>query len=78
MQNTPIILIATKIDLRDDPTQDIVTTGEGKKMRDKIKAAKYLECSAKNMEGLTEIFIEAVRSAVQKKSYKRTVTCNLL
>lgn len=78
MPDTPIVLVATKIDLREDPTQDVIATAEGKKMRDKIKAAKYIECSAKNMQGLTEVITEAVRSAVHKSSSKRGVTCSLI
>lgn len=79
MENTPIILVATKIDLREDPTQEtIISTAEGKKMRDKIKAAKYMECSAKNMQGLDEIFHEAVRCSMNKKHSRRQVNCSLL
>lgn len=73
--DTPVILIATKTDIRNDPTEDTITTAEGKKMRDKIKAIKYFECSAKTGVGLDEIFVEAVRSSVNKHHKKRVVHC---
>lgn len=73
-----MISVATKTDLREDPTQDAITTAEGKKMRDKIKAAKYVECSAKTGENLDTIFEEAVRCAVNTKIHKKVPICNLL
>lgn len=78
MPSVPIVLVATKTDLRNDPTIDVISTSEGKRMKDKIKAARYMECSAKNMEGLSEIFIEAVKCSVQGYKSKRQVTCCLL
>lgn len=78
MHDTPVVLVATKIDLRDDPTIDTISTNEGRKMRDKIKAARYMECSAKRMQGLDEIFVEAIRSATNKKGSKQKTECCLL
>lgn len=70
-----LCFVATKTDIRNDPTEDTITTAEGKKMRDKIKAIKYFECSAKTGVGLDEIFVEAVRSSVNKHHKKRVVHC---
>ena len=53
---TPFILVGTQIDLRDDPdtlrklektNQKALTTKQGEKLAQEIKAVKYLECSAK-------------------------------
>uniref|UniRef100_A0A1B6DFV4 Ras-like GTP-binding protein RhoL n=1 Tax=Clastoptera arizonana TaxID=38151 RepID=A0A1B6DFV4_9HEMI len=83
--NVPIVLVATKTDLRDEDTNGskednsndsnrLITPSEGKKLKRRIKAAKFMECSALKNEGLNEIIIEAVRSAV-RKSLKKRRTC---
>ncbi|KAK9512918.1 hypothetical protein O3M35_001229 [Rhynocoris fuscipes] len=72
--NVPIILVATKTDLRETQA-DTLTPIDGKKMRRKIRAVKYVECSALKGEGLREIFIEAVRACLKKTRYKKTRTC---
>lgn len=56
---------ATKTDLRNEDG-DTISPSEGRKLRKKIKATRVMECSAKNGEGLSEIFVEAVKSAVNK------------
>uniref|UniRef100_A0A1B6M150 Ras-like GTP-binding protein RhoL n=1 Tax=Graphocephala atropunctata TaxID=36148 RepID=A0A1B6M150_9HEMI len=70
--NIPIVLVATKTDLRNEDGETI-STAEGKKLKRKIKASRLMECSAKNGEGLDEIFIEAVRSVVNKTKRKQCV-----
>lgn len=86
----PIILVATKTDLRaksktdiidsnqNEPTEDkkvserstkkvhFVTPKQGKKMRRKIHADKFIECSALQKENLDVIFVAAVKSALKK------------
>ncbi|KAG2378012.1 hypothetical protein C9374_008634 [Naegleria lovaniensis] len=63
--DTPIVLVGTKIDLRDDPelrkklSQKATapyTEKEGEQMKVEIGAAFYRECSAKTMQGLAEVF----------------------
>jgi len=68
MPHTPIILVATKIDLRSDPSQETVTEKEGRKLKRKIKAENYIECSAKDRINLIETFEAAVRGSVKKKA----------
>ncbi|KAG1681652.1 Rho-related protein racG [Nymphon striatum] len=52
----PIVLVGTKIDLRDDPEYTTsVTKKMGQKLASKIKGTKYVECSALTKEGLTEV-----------------------
>ncbi|XP_043276610.1 ras-like GTP-binding protein RhoL [Venturia canescens] len=74
--NVPIVLVGTKGDLRSDESVDVITMRDCKKMRDKIRASKYVECSAMKQEGLEEVFVEAIR-AVLKKPSSRKLCCIL-
>jgi len=63
----PHILVGTKMDLRDSETADPhtteyepITAKEGQEMADQIKAAKFLEVSAKTRKGLDKVFEVAV------------------
>ena len=69
--DTPIILVATKIDLKDNQDtlrqlkamrQEPVTYVEGIIMQRKIGAVKYLECSAKTAVGLKPVVYEIIRA----------------
>jgi Ras family len=75
------MISATKVDLRSDPTQGtdaaVVSVQEGKKLRQKIKAANIVECSAKSGENLTLVYETAVRAATKSKPNKQS-TCALL
>ncbi|KAI8883178.1 GTP-binding protein rhoA [Backusella circina FSU 941] len=75
-QGLPILLVACKKDLRNDPlkieelrktSQRPVTTDEGAGVAQKIGAYKYLECSAKTGEGVREVFESATRAALMSK-----------
>jgi len=80
--NVPIILVGTKIDLREEKEvqdqlkskdQSVITTEKGIDKAHEIGAKKYLECSAKTQKGLKIVFEEAVRAlnsanAKEKKS----------
>lgn len=68
----------TKVDLRQEQNLEHVTEQEGKKLKRKIKATAYVECSAKEMFNLETIFITAVRAAVRKTHTKRVHQCVLL
>ncbi|TGZ64213.1 hypothetical protein CRM22_006494 [Opisthorchis felineus] len=72
---TPVILVGLKKDLRADPTlvrtlrqrrQQPVKTEAGRAMAKDIKAACYLECSAKYHDGVTEVFEAAARVTLRK------------
>mmetsp|Transcript_13017 Transcript_13017/g.22246 ORF Transcript_13017/g.22246 Transcript_13017/m.22246 type:complete len:220 (+) Transcript_13017:166-825(+) len=67
---TPIILVGTKLDLREKESavatlkesgQEPVTPEQGQGVASEIGATKYLECSALTQEGLSEVFEEAIR-----------------
>lgn len=80
---TPIILVGTKLDLRDHPDTIAslkennlkpVATAEGEKLAKEIGAAKYLECSAKNQDNLPTVFEEAVKAVFNDQKDKTTTT----
>jgi len=84
--DVPYILVGTKLDLRDDPAtleklrasgQSVVTTQKGEELAKKIKAVKYLECSAKTEANLKNVFDDAVKSVLYSKKKKKQ-GCSLL
>uniref|UniRef100_A0A1W7RAX1 Ras-related C3 botulinum toxin substrate 1 n=1 Tax=Hadrurus spadix TaxID=141984 RepID=A0A1W7RAX1_9SCOR len=76
----PYILVGTKIDLRQDgDSSAFVSKAMGRKMASKVKATKYVECSAKSQENVREAFEEAVRAVLNPKpSITRSLNCCLL
>ncbi|KAI9332016.1 GTP-binding protein rho1 [Zopfochytrium polystomum] len=90
---TPIILVGCKKDLRSDPAtiaelarsrQHPVTFEEGAGMAQKIGAFRYVECSAKYNDGVSDVFEFATRAAMLTHSKpevaraKKTNKCQLL
>ncbi|XP_038598781.1 ras-related C3 botulinum toxin substrate 3 isoform X3 [Tachyglossus aculeatus] len=85
--NTPIILVGTKLDLRDDKDAierlrdkklAPITYPQGLAMAREIGSVKYLECSALTQRGLKTVFDEAIRAVlcpppVKKPGKKCTV-----
>ncbi|KAL9642884.1 hypothetical protein ABK040_010580 [Willaertia magna] len=66
---TPIVLVGTKKDLRDDPEfikqlqereQRPVSTKEGEQMMGEVGASDFGECSARTQEGLREVFNKCI------------------
>ncbi|KAG2383456.1 hypothetical protein C9374_004127 [Naegleria lovaniensis] len=55
---TPVILVALKCDLRNDPRKghECITDEQAKKVQERIGAVCYRECSAKQHKGIEEIF----------------------
>ncbi|XP_013193157.1 ras-like GTP-binding protein RhoL [Amyelois transitella] len=64
--SVPIVLVATKIDLR-GTDKALITTQEGKKLKRKIRAVQLVECSALERVNIDLVFEEAVRAALKKK-----------
>lgn len=71
--NTPIILVGTKLDLRDDKdTNDKlrakrmspISYPQGLQMAKEINAVRCLECSALTQKGLKNVFDEAIRAVL--------------
>jgi len=71
--NVPIIVVGTKIDLREDPktieelqkqNRKPITYELGVKLANEIKAIKYFECSALSRKGLKNVFDTALTSIV--------------
>jgi len=89
--NTPIIVVGTKIDLRDDPEAmdklasknlKVVTSEQGDELAQNWRASnvvKYMECSALTQVGLKDIFDEAIRSVItpapKKQKAKKGSNC---
>uniref|UniRef100_A0A6B2LPJ9 Uncharacterized protein n=1 Tax=Arcella intermedia TaxID=1963864 RepID=A0A6B2LPJ9_9EUKA len=90
--NTPIILVGTKVDLREDAEtiqkltsmkQSPISFEQGAQMALKISAVKYMECSALTQTGLKAVFDEAIRAVLgtqqnTNKEKKRSGGCQLL
>ena len=69
----PIILVGTKLDLREDPNtaealrqkkMEPVSYEQALTVAKEIKAQKYLECSALTQRNLKSVFDEAIRCAM--------------
>ncbi|RXN23606.1 ras-related C3 botulinum toxin substrate 1 [Labeo rohita] len=78
--DTPIILVGTKLDLRDDKDtieelkknkQTPIIYRQGRAVAKEIGAVKYLECSASTQIGLKMVFDEAVRMALNSPLVKK-------
>ncbi|PVU91112.1 hypothetical protein BB561_004565 [Smittium simulii] len=76
----PIILVGCKKDLRRDPrvVEELrqngahpVSSEEAMAVATKIGAYQYLECSAKDNDGVREVFETATRAALQTKTKKK-------
>jgi small GTP-binding protein len=74
-KNVPIILVGTKLDLREDEEeiknllkkeQNPISKDEGIKLAEEIGAVVYMECSAKTQKGLKELFNQVVKLVIEK------------
>ena len=79
--HTPVVLVATKIDLRDDREtvdmmrekgQSLQTFQQGDELARQIGAAEYRECSALSNEGVKEVFEEAIKTVLQNTHVEKT------
>eukprot|EP00466_Bigelowiella_natans_P008668 jgi/Bigna1/56396/estExt_Genewise1Plus.C_980019 len=83
---TPIILVGTKSDLREDQGMlqklgskgiNMVSPDQAELRAKEIGAVKYLECSALTQDGLKTVFDEAIRAALTPKK-KPKKACTLI
>ena len=87
----PIILVGTKIDIRDDAEQmkrlqekniTPIEEAKGHALCEKIGAIKYIECSALTQHNLKFVFEEAVRAVLNRAANttndKKKKGCSLL
>ncbi|PVV00033.1 hypothetical protein BB559_000174 [Furculomyces boomerangus] len=77
----PIILVALKTDLRNDPqtisslqrlNQSPTTTEQGRAVANRIGARLYLECSSKLKTGVVEVFDHAARISLNRATNENT------
>ncbi|GAA5822051.1 hypothetical protein JCM11251_004840 [Rhodosporidiobolus azoricus] len=87
--NIPIILVGTKLDLRDDREtidklrerrMSPIAYQQAAAMSREIGAVRYLECSALTQKGLKNVFDEAIRAVLapppkERKKSKGCVVC---
>ncbi|KAI4879739.1 hypothetical protein NFI96_023399 [Prochilodus magdalenae] len=86
--STPIILVGTKLDLRDEKETieklkekklAPITYPQGLALAKEIDAVKYLECSALTQRGLKTVFDEAIRAVLCPQPTKvKKKGCSLL
>ncbi len=78
--DVPFILVGTKLDMRGDASeldklrsqgQSPITTEQGADLAKKLKAVKYMECSAKTQENLKDVFDEAIRCFLKPQKKKK-------
>ncbi|XP_043724294.1 rac-like GTP-binding protein ARAC7 isoform X1 [Telopea speciosissima] len=70
--NVPIILVGTKLDLRDDRGyladhmgSGAITSAQGEELRKQIGAAAYIECSSKTQQNIKAVFDTAIKVVLQ-------------
>nr|XP_021492442.1 ras-related C3 botulinum toxin substrate 2 isoform X2 [Meriones unguiculatus] len=86
--STPIILVGTKLDLRDDKDTieklkekklAPITYPQGLALAKDIDSVKYLECSALTQRGLKTVFDEAIRAVLcPQPTRQQKRACSLL
>jgi len=91
--NVPIVLVGTKLDLRDDkgylsdhPGASAITSVQGEELRKQIGAAAYIECSSKTQQNVKAVFDTAIkvvlqpprRKEVPKKKSRRSSSCLMM
>ncbi|KAF3786117.1 Rac-like GTP-binding protein [Nymphaea thermarum] len=74
----PIILVGTKLDLRDDkqfcadhPGAVPITTAQGEELRKVIGAPAYIECSSKTQQNVKAVFDAAIKVVLQPPKQKK-------
>ncbi|KAK6118028.1 hypothetical protein DH2020_048231 [Rehmannia glutinosa] len=86
----PIVLVGTKLDLRDDkqffvdhPGAVPITAAQGEELRKTIGSPAYIECSSKTQQNVKAVFDAAIKVVLQppkqkKKKGKAQKACSIL
>ncbi|XP_035831603.1 rac-like GTP-binding protein RHO1 isoform X2 [Helianthus annuus] len=87
----PIVLVGTKLDLRDDsqffvdhPGATPITNAQGEELKKTIEAPEYIECSSKTQLNVKQVFDAAIKvvlappKAKKKKGGKGQKACSIL
>lgn len=86
--DVPLILVATKLDLRHEVVMDCRAKGkaitavsaiEGSRLAEEVGASAYAECSAKTREGIRKVFEVAAREVlkIQTTVRKKENACEI-
>ncbi|XP_060672939.1 rac-like GTP-binding protein RAC2 isoform X2 [Ziziphus jujuba] len=87
--SVPIILVGTKLDLRDDqrflmdyPGARTISTQQGEDLKKRIGAMAYIECSSKTQQNVKAVFDAAIKLALypskSKKQKRKQRPCSFL
>ncbi|XP_056689500.1 rac-like GTP-binding protein RAC9 isoform X2 [Spinacia oleracea] len=76
--NVPIVLVGTKLDLREDrqflkdhPGTSAITTSQGEELKKMIGAVVYIESSAKTQENVKSVFDAAIKAGLRPPKMKK-------
>ncbi|TKR89472.1 hypothetical protein L596_013570 [Steinernema carpocapsae] len=84
---TPIVIVGTKTDLRDDTKeleqlaktkQKPISFEAGQKMAKELHAFNYVECSALTQRGLKNVFDEAILATLARSKHEKKRKCEIL
>ncbi|KAF8412483.1 hypothetical protein HHK36_000448 [Tetracentron sinense] len=87
--SVPIVLVGTKLDLREDkqfyinhPGACTISTEQGEELKKQIGALAYVECSSKTQQNVKAVFDAAIKVVLQppklKKQKRRQKVCYIL
>ncbi|CAL5382595.1 unnamed protein product [Camellia sinensis] len=76
--SVPIVLVGTKLDLREDkqfqidyPGACTISTAQGEELKKQIGAVAYVECSSKTQQNVKAVFDVAIKVVLQPPKPKR-------
>jgi len=84
--DTPFILVGTKTDLRNDEetvrklaekNKEPISTKQGKALAKEIKAKYYMECSAKDLSSVNEVFLKAIQVVMDPLRERKKIVAKL-
>ncbi|KAI3918598.1 hypothetical protein MKX01_041918 [Papaver californicum] len=87
--SVPIVLVGTKLDLREDkqfhidyPGAYTISTAQGDELKKQIGALAYVECSSKNQQNVKTVFDTAIKLVLHppktKKKRKKRRLCSIM